>query len=346
MISFVFVGTAAGHGTMVDPKPRTNIPTSGKVHFGNPDEIGCEGYACLWFNQGCNPGCSTCSGTNGVFDKQGCDNPAPNFEPWIKANQTEFLTYPHDIEVRDPLTKYSPWRSPGEAPVMDSCGVAAGTPHQNEHAAGLAPPGHQNGDRGSELPPTSLTHWEAGGVAEVSWTFSANHGGGYQYRLCPVGSTLDEECFQKMPLEFVDKKQTLWWNQGPKAGQEVEIDATRLAARDGKVWTKNPIPAMNCPGGGAPPKYGAPKCSNDQPQFTPPIADPLNWGYSSYDLGEDGPEGHPQIKWMPYIKDRVRVPDVEGHYVLSWRWDCEQTPQVWNSCSDIIISKPQTSVHL
>ena len=31
--------------------------------------------------------------------------------------------------------------------------------------------------------------------------------------------------------------------------------------------------------------------------------------------------------------------DIEpGEYVLSWRWDCEQTPQVWNSCADVTIA--------
>jgi hypothetical protein len=24
-----------------------------------------------------------------------------------------------------------------------------------------------------------------------------------------------------------------------------------------------------------------------------------------------------------------------GSFVLSFRWDCEQTPQVWSSCADI-----------
>merc|ERR1711862_321068 len=27
-----------------------------------------------------------------------------------------------------------------------------------------------------------------------------------------------------------------------------------------------------------------------------------------------------------------------GTYVLSWRWDCEETDQVWNSCADIVIT--------
>ena len=35
--------------------------------------------------------------------------------------------------------------------------------------------------------------------------------------------------------------------------------------------------------------------------------------------------------------DKVEVPkDLEtGDYVLSFRWDCEQTPQIWNTCADV-----------
>jgi hypothetical protein len=38
--------------------------------------------------------------------------------------------------------------------------------------------------------------------------------------------------------------------------------------------------------------------------------------------------------------DSLKVPDTlpAGDYVLSWRWDCEQTPQVWNSCADITVA--------
>ena len=37
--------------------------------------------------------------------------------------------------------------------------------------------------------------------------------------------------------------------------------------------------------------------------------------------------------------DRLKVPELieSGEYMLSWRWDCEETPQVWNSCADITI---------
>jgi hypothetical protein len=37
--------------------------------------------------------------------------------------------------------------------------------------------------------------------------------------------------------------------------------------------------------------------------------------------------------------DKLQVPDVPpGEYSVSWRWDCEETPQVWNSCADVMIT--------
>ena len=37
------------------------------------------------------------------------------------------------------------------------------------------------------------------------------------------------------------------------------------------------------------------------------------------------------------VVDKVRVPAAlpPGDYVLSWRWDCEQTKQIWSSCGDV-----------
>lgn len=41
-----------------------------------------------------------------------------------------------------------------------------------------------------------------------------------------------------------------------------------------------------------------------------------------------------------YFVDQLQVPShlTAGDYTLSWRWDCEETPQVWNSCADITIT--------
>jgi len=38
------------------------------------------------------------------------------------------------------------------------------------------------------------------------------------------------------------------------------------------------------------------------------------------------------------VMDEVNVPNKPGTYVLSWRWDCEETDQVWSSCADIVIT--------
>lgn len=54
---------------------------------------------------------------------------------------------------------------------------------------------------------------------------------------------------------------------------------------------------------------------------------------------EDGTGGGVGGTFMFSMTDNLKVPGdlVPGEYSLSWRWDCEQTPQVWNSCADITI---------
>jgi len=47
------------------------------------------------------------------------------------------------------------------------------------------------------------------------------------------------------------------------------------------------------------------------------------------------PDGYGSAAYS--MTDKVNVPNKPGKYSLSWRWDCEQTPQVWNSCADIVI---------
>jgi hypothetical protein len=271
-----------------------------------------------------------------------CDLPK-DFKPHITWDQQEYITYAN-VDKVDKL-KYSPWRSPGEAPVIDSCGVAAGTTKDNKLAAGVSPPGRKNGFKGTDLPASNLTEWTVGQTVEVAFGLWANHGGGYQYRLCPAGSSLDEDCFKKMPLKHPNNKQKLFWIDGPNKGREEEIEAVRVTARDGSVWTKNPIPAYGCSSGGVE-ADGQTRENNGcaGPMFTPSIEGSNYWGYGNTNIGSG--ERYAD-KDLPHIKDFVAVPDVApGHYVLSWRWDCEQTPQVWNSCADITISKENSSVHV
>ena len=84
----------------------------------------------------------------------------------------------------------------------------------------------------------------------------------------------------------------------------------------GSHWTRNPVPACDGYHG------GASWCRGEQ--FPPPV-------------GPSGAKvkGFRTLPWN--IVDRVHVPSAlpPGDYVLSFRHDCEQTPQVWNQCADV-----------
>merc|ERR1719393_942597 len=105
---------------------------------------------------------------------------------------------------------------------------------------------------GSKLPPIPLanrTRWVAGTWVEVAWGPRYNHGGGYQYRLCPTSEPLTEECFMKTPLEFVRTGQQLRWNNGTRLsipGTWVDVGTNP----PGSTWAKNPIPRIDFGSGG------------------------------------------------------------------------------------------------
>ena len=53
--------SVASHGSLTIPVPRNNHgaePPFGKTVYHNP---GCQGDACLWFNEGCYNGCPACT---------------------------------------------------------------------------------------------------------------------------------------------------------------------------------------------------------------------------------------------------------------------------------------------
>ena len=95
------------------------------------------------------------------------------------------------------------------------------------------------------------------------------------------------------------------------------------------------------------------------PQFPPPVGcDEACWGYQPCNLGFTHPSwegwnktntdlpdcakhlGDGCCHTISYteVVDEVHVPDVEpGHYVVRWRWDAEQSAQIWSGCGDIQI---------
>ena len=100
---------------------------------------------------------------------------------------------------------------------------------------------------------------------------------------------------------------TVFRNGNPDANEFVST---------GSVWARNPIPRNDwwqTGKGFAPPCADARRCS----------------GMMDGDSADDTLE----------IVDRVRIPaDLPpGDYVLGWRWDCEESNQIWQSCSDVRI---------
>lgn len=233
-------------------------------------------------------------------------------------------------------TATHPWRAPGTAPITSPCGIDGGNingcPSGNPKGDGCAAGGYGHGPDGRSLKGNAKPEvWTIGGEAEVAWGIVANHGGGYQYRLCPKpANTMDltEECFQKTPLRFVGDTQWITVTTVPQDGR-INITAIRTDVGTfpaGSQWTRNPIPGCAGFGGGAPAAGG--QCTGTQfpAPAGPQLPTPGLYGF----LG------------LPFnIIDKVQVPSnlPEGDYVVSFRYDCEQTSQVWQQCGDVRLVK-------
>ena len=283
----------------------------------------------MWFSQGCTIGCDCTGGTgkmNFVNFTHFCDSPQ---KPTLPAAFRTFNV--NNTDAYGDWTQWHPWRAPGTAKPLDACGLSGGSTKDNDAAGGFGNDtvAHKQGAKGSQLPPVAAkTTWTAGTEVEVSFGIAANHGGGYLYRLCPKGSPLTEECFMARPLAFAGDTSTLRWSDG----HEVTIPARRVntgTMPKGVAWTMNPIPACDDVSGG----YKNAGCA--RAQFPPPKGcDASCWGYQ--------PCPTCATKEMPAIVDKVSIPaDLPpGEYVVGWRWDCEQTAQVWSGCGDVTVVAP------
>lgn len=244
----------------------------------------------------------------------------------------------------------TPWRAPGSAPVFGPCGFDGGNPHG-------CPPGnpakfqicgaggYAHGPDGRSLPGNTRplapsAQWKAGDVVE-GWGIAANHGGGYLYRLCPQPADsmeLTEECFQRTPLRFVGDTQ---WARFNINGSRIAFPAMRTTngtVPAGSQWTRVPFPGCFNPKN--PTSLGVDGVCTEGTQFPPPF--PGAFGFVSTFYPQSFyilPKG---VKRLPEVAivDKVQVPaDLKpGNYVVSFRYDCEQTSQVWNQCGDVTIS--------
>jgi hypothetical protein len=311
-------GGAAAHGGLVTPPAREQ-----SVDF--------------WFNEGCQIGCQECKGhtdpSAAVDPKTFCSkhDMESTLDPALR-------TY---FEEPQPNFGYNPWNAPGYSPVFSPCGLAAGQSQGSFPQNGdIPPPGYEPGFDGRNISNGQVTTWPVGSVQEVSWHISANHGGGYAVRLCPLTSEQTEECFQSHHLSFEGDST---WIQFPTSRTEIRANRTTTGTHpSGSQWTKVPIPSCGGAAGGG---LG---CDDgcDAPQFESPI--PGLWGNGPGNgcAGCDKSCGNNMTCNMEHcgsvmdfqIVDLVKVPDLPaGDYALSFRWDCEQTPQIWAQCANIKI---------
>ena len=80
---------------------------------------------------------------------------------------------------------------------------------------------------------------------EVAWAIAANHGGGYQYRLCPTDEPLTEACFQRTPLAFEGDVQWLQFGYDQPAAAAAAAAAAVAPSRA----RREEVPAIRVGGG-------------------------------------------------------------------------------------------------
>lgn len=137
----IFVGivaTASSHGAVVQPLTRNaadryplgpNLCLCANATPGTAtakSTTGCaNGQACYWYSQGCFIGCPTCDSISGRAQQSICNS---TMQPTNNNPETCTVNRRNVGHPTLDIYRHNPWRAPGSAPVMDSCGLAGGTP--------------------------------------------------------------------------------------------------------------------------------------------------------------------------------------------------------------------------
>ena len=158
--------------------------------------------------------------------------------------------------------------------------------------------------------------------------------------MAPADGQLTEEIFRKTALDFVGVSALRW--DGNNTGQ-LEFDPVARGWQTatgtvpaGSTWRKVPIPTGI---------WG-----REGPTFEPVCRESEDCLHAARGLGRDlnqkrgackcsGFSNPPLLMPNLEVVDKVRIPQhvKPGKYVVQWRWDCEESDQVWASCSDITV---------
>merc|ERR1711865_912441 len=144
---------------------------------------------------------------------------------------------------------------------------------------------------------------------------------------------MGEACFQETPVPFAGNSSLMLSN-----GTKITLNSTFVSEGTlpvGSTWQMNPIPGYvirNGAGGWHYCKEPGPDCR----WFDPPCYDPVSEHPAN--LGQGLCSG----EWLNNVTfyDQLRVPDhlEAGEYVLGFRYDCEASAQIWQSCADVTIT--------
>lgn len=245
--------------------------------------------------------------------------------------------------------RFNPWRAPGTAPVKDACGMAGGSDkvHPSDVAVFKDTKFAKMGNLGSQVlhPLKTGVMWSTGSVVEVAWGIRYNHGGGYSYRLCPASEELTEECFRKLPLNFTGMPR-LRWNDGKELFYH-GMYLTEGTSPRSSMWARNQIPRIDDSGADSGEPWDQRSLCQDGAKGTAcrafePICEEATppWHRIEPQARHSDVEGYCSGDWTGgMLVDRVQIPEwlPPGEYVLGWRWDCEETAQVWTNCADVTV---------
>lgn len=108
----------------------------------------------------------------------------------------------------------------------------------------------------------------------------------------------------------------------------------------GDEWWKVEKCAQECSG------FNLPQCPPGMTQFPEPLSGLSGYLGPGFEFADFLPGTVPIEGFNYNIVDKVEIPDhlEPGDYVLSWRWDCEQSPQIWQNCADIRLTRPSMYV--
>jgi len=242
------------------------------------------------------------------------------WKPWSRANIAEEIGWEPDATsiISEPMPDVAsrpypynrPWAEPGQSRSnVGPCGLKTYGSRTNWNK-----PEH---GWGTDVTAT----YTAGDIIDVEWCVSdaADHGGSYSYRLCT-----DESITAK----FIDPNYT---------PNEADHDAMEACFQRG-ILSCTDVPGQQCnvhptcqPGMGC---MQASSWFHCDPHYSVP-----GGGNGCKAKGQAGTcYAHNGAGTL--LRDRVKLPDnfASNHTLIGFRWDCQQTRQLWMHCADVRIT--------